>query len=321
MNDRILDISDRAAFLSVRNDLLVIQFRSAALQGGTGDAGLPMKSGQVPPGATDGGDDTAATEGPSQDDAPYTHRGKRREEVTMPLADVAALIVSHPQVTYTHAVLPGLAAAGAIFVACDEKHLPAAMLLPLVAHSTQTERIGKQAALSLPTRKRLWQQIVQEQIYARARLLEERTGKDWGLTPMAAQVRSGDPQNLEGQAARIYWQNLFSPEPFRRDPEAEGLNSCLNYGYAVLRAAVARALCGAGLHPSLGLHHHNRYDPFCLADDFMEPFRPWWTASWRNSATSGGKTFRWIRIQRRRFWRVYSADLFSRGKRAPSSIG
>jgi CRISPR-associated protein Cas1 len=206
--------------------------------------------------------------------APYVHRGKRHEELTIALADIAALIVSHPQVSYTHAVLSGLAAAGAIFIACDEKHMPAAMLLPLVSHSTQTERFAAQARLSLPTRKRAWQEIVQAQIRARARLLEERTGKDWGLGPMGVRVRSGDPQNLEAQAARIYWQALFHGEDFHRDPEGEGVNACLNYGYAVVRAIAARALCGAGLHPSLGVHHHNRYDAFCLADDLMEPFRP-----------------------------------------------
>jgi len=309
MNDRILDISDRPAYLSVRNDLLVIRFAappplappqqgrgagrsvSSPLPEGRGAAGPAPDASPLPEGEggpaereqvrVNGGEESpsrplgaAATESAGQDDAPYVQRGKRQDEITMPLTDIAALIVSHPQATYTHAVLPGLAAAGAIFVACNEKHLPAAMLLPLVSHSTQTERFARQAALSLPTRKRLWQQIVQEQIRARARLLQERTGKDWGLTRIALQVRSGDPQNLEGRAARIYWQNLFPGQPFRRDPEAEGLNSCLNYGYAVLRAIVARALCGAGLHPSLGLHHHNRYDPFCLADDLMEPFRP-----------------------------------------------
>jgi CRISPR-associated protein Cas1 len=289
MSDRILDISDRPAYLSVRNDLLVIRFAPSPPQtppqAGRGatepssDVSPPPHEKRGPAGGdraeADGGEDTAATESPPEDDAPYRHRGQPRQEThTIPLSDVAALIVSHPQASYTHAVLPALAAAGAIFVACDEKHLPAAMLLPLVTHSTQTERIGLQAALSLPTRKRLWQQIVHEQILARARLLEERTGQDWGLGPMASQVRSGDPQNLEARAARLYWQNLFPGRPFHRDPEAEGLNSYLNYGYAVLRAIVARALCGSGLHPSLGLHHHNRYDPFCLADDLMEPFRP-----------------------------------------------
>jgi CRISPR-associated protein Cas1 len=168
-----------------------------------------------------------------------------------------------------------------MFIVSNEKHLPAAMMLPLSTHSTQTERFARQAAVSLPTRKRAWQQIVQAKLRAQARLLEEVTGKDWALGLMAGKVRSGDPDNLEAQAARIYWQALFGKEgassaagTFRRDPEGEGINLFLNYGYAVLRAIVARALCASGLHPSLGVHHHNRYDTFCLADDLMEPFRP-----------------------------------------------
>jgi len=230
VDNRILDISDRPAHLSVRNGLLVIRL---------------------------GGGGIAAD-----------------EEAAVPLEDVAALIVSHPQVCFTHAVLAGVAAAGGIFVACNEKHMPAAMLLPLVTHSTQTERFAAQAGLPLPARKRLWQQLVRAKLKAQAQLLVERTGQDWGLGILSSKVRSGDKGNLESYAARIYWRALFPNDDFRRDPEGEGLNAPLNYGYAVLRAVVARALCGAGLHPSLGLHHHNRYDPFCLADDLMEPFRP-----------------------------------------------
>jgi CRISPR-associated protein Cas1 len=148
------------------------------------------------------------------------------------------------------------------------------MLLPLVCHSLQTGRFAAQAALSLPAKKRLWQQIVRAKIQAQARLLEEKLDADCGLRAFASRVRSGDAGNLEAQAARIYWRKLFNDPHFRRDPDADGLNSCLNYGYAVLRAIVSRSLCGAGLHPSLGVHHHNRYDAFCLADDLMEPFRP-----------------------------------------------
>lgn len=276
MGDRILDISDRPAFLSVRNSLLVIRFLSPPPQPSPREgSGFvhpdPLPAGEGGPADRDrvrgeSGGDTAAPE------AEWRHRGAPKDETTIPLSELAALIVSHPQVSYTHAVLPGLAAAGAIFVACDEKHLPAAMLLPLVTHSTQTERFAAQAQLSLPARKRLWQEIVRAKLLAQARLLAERTGQDWGLEPMAARVRSGDAGNLESLAARIYWRALFGD--FRRDPEGEGVNACLNYGYAVVRAVVARALCGAGLHPSFGLHHHNRYDAFCLADDLMEPFRP-----------------------------------------------
>lgn len=225
MTDRVLDLSERPASLSVRNSLLSIRFG-------------------------------------------------QEEPITIPLSDLAVVIVSHPQVSYTHAVLSGLAMAGAMFVTCDEKHLPVSMLLPLVTHSLQTERFAAQASLPLPVRKRLWQQIARAKILSQARLLEQRTDTDGGLAGLASQVRSGDPANLEARAARIYWQKVFGEIEFRRDRELDGLNACLNYGYAVLRAIVARAICGAGMHPSLSLHHHNRYDAFCLADDLMEPFRP-----------------------------------------------
>lgn len=191
----------------------------------------------------------------------------------VPLKDVAAVVLSHPRAGISHGALTGLAQAGAVLVVCDEKRLPAAMTLPLVGHTTQTERMVLQAQASLPTHKRCWQQVVRAKIAAQSEHLRARGPEDAGLGEMISRVRSGDPDNIEGQAARRYWGALFGPD-FRRDPTAEDANRLLNYGYAVLRAIVARAIVGAGLHPSLGMHHHNRYDAFCLADDLMEPFRP-----------------------------------------------
>ncbi|MGO8735039.1 MAG: type II CRISPR-associated endonuclease Cas1 [Terriglobia bacterium] len=265
MTDRILDISDRPARLTARGGLLVIDF------------GKPWGASSRSDPPSFGSEESTRT----ARDPESGLRARDTESHTIPFADIAVLVTSHPQISFTQAVLAGLAAAGGMFIVSNEKHLPAAMMLPLSTHSTQTERFARQAAVSLPTRKRAWQQIVQAKLHAQARLLEEVTGKDWGVGLMAGKVRSGDPDNLEAQAARIYWQALFGEagagapgEAFRRDPEGEGLNLHLNYGYAVLRAIVARALCTSGLHPSLGVHHHNRYDTFCLADDLMEPFRP-----------------------------------------------
>jgi len=196
------------------------------------------------------------------------------QAVSIPLVDLAVLVVSHPQVTYTQAVLSGLVAHGAAFIACDQRHLPVGMLLPLEAHYVQTERFALQARASLPARKQLWKQIVRAKVRAQGNLLQELYGSDHGLRAMAARVRSGDAQNIEAQASRRYWPALFGDLSFRRNPDLDDQNRLLNYAYAVLRAVVARAICAAGLHPSLGLHHHNRYNPFCLADDLMEPFRP-----------------------------------------------
>ncbi len=201
-------------------------------------------------------------------------RHNENEETTVPLAELAVVVVSHPSASLTHAVLTGLAEAGATFVACDRRHMPAAMLLPLQSHFVQGERFARQAGASLPLRKRLWRDIVSAKVRAQGRVLVKLRGNDGGLPWLAARVRSGDPQNIEAQASRRYWPMLFAHPDFRRDPHAGGQNHLLNYGYAILRAIIARAICAAGLHPSLGLHHHNRYDAFRLADDLMEPFRP-----------------------------------------------
>lgn len=250
MTDRILDFSDQSAHLSVRNGLLVVRLSTPRLPSGAGAA--------------------------DAEEQPGRHRcdfPAQSQEQTIPLDDIAVVVAAHPQVSFTLAVLSGLAASGAMLVACDEKRQPAAIMLPLATHHLQTERYAAQAQMSQPARKRLWQQIVRAKIEAQARLLDERTGKDLGLSAMATRVRSGDPANVEAQAARVYWRALLGDD-FRRSPEGEGVNPLLNYGYAVLRATVARAICAAGLHPTFGLHHRNRYDTFCLADDLMEPFRP-----------------------------------------------
>jgi CRISPR-associated protein Cas1 len=194
--------------------------------------------------------------------------------VTVPLADIAVLVVAQPQVRYTHAVLSELAAAGGVFVACDRACLPVGMLVPLAGHCLQAERFAAQARASLPLKKRLWRQIVRAKIRAQAQLLADLRGDDRGLAALVSLVRSGDTANVEARASRRYWPALMNSPQFRRRRDGADANRLLNYGYAVLRAIVARAVCAAGLHPSLGLHHHNRYDAFLLADDLMEPLRP-----------------------------------------------
>ncbi len=192
---------------------------------------------------------------------------------TIPLSDIAALVISHPAVNLTQAVLGGIAEAGGLVIVCNSKHLPVGMLLPLNAHFTQTERMTAQVESSVPLRKQLWKQIVKAKVLAQGNLLKSLNGSDAGLSVLSRKVRSGDAVNLEAQAARKYWPALFGAD-FRRDQMAEDHNRLMNYGYAVIRAMMTRAICAVGLHPSLGLHHHNRYNPFCLADDLMEPFRP-----------------------------------------------
>ena len=200
---------------------------------------------------------------------------KGADKITIPFDEIIAIVGSHRQLTFTQAFFARLAQSGGVFVSCDEKSRPVALMLPLEGHYLQTEQFMLQAQVPLPVKKRLWQEVVQAKILAQANTLLELHGEDYGLAAMAARVRSGDSENMEGQAARRYWHHLFQDEPdFRRDRDAEGKNALLNFGYTVLRAVTARAICGAGLHPSMGINHHNRYNTFVLADDLMEHFRP-----------------------------------------------
>lgn len=193
--------------------------------------------------------------------------------VFVPMKEIAAIVVSNPAVSLTQAVLSELAGQGGVFVAMSEQFLPVAMMLPLETHGTQTARMGKQAEASEPTKKRAWQTIVRAKVRAQWALLAALGRPEPGLEVLIKAVQSGDIKNIEAQAAARYWKVLFGPA-FRRDRDAFDQNRLLNYGYAVLRAATARAICGAGLHPCLGVQHHNKYNPYCLADDLMEPYRP-----------------------------------------------
>ncbi len=196
------------------------------------------------------------------------------EPVTVPLSEVAAVIAAHPQVKCSQPALAELMGCGGSFIVCDSRSLPVGLMLPLRANTLHTERIAIQASAPLPLRKRLWKQIVSRKILAQAELLNRLRGNDFGLGSIAQTVRSGDPSNREAVASRRYWTALFDDPGFRRRFDAPDQNRLLNYGYAVLRAIMGRAICGSGLHPSLGLHHHHRNNVFCLADDLMEPYRP-----------------------------------------------
>lgn len=154
-----------------------------------------------------------------------------------------------------------------------KNHHPAGLLLPLDTNSVQSERFQKQIEASVPLKKSLWKQTVQAKIDNQARLLQEIGKETARLNELSKSVKSGDPSNLEAQASRYYWPRLFGKE-FRRERFGKAPNNLLNYGYMVLRAAVARSLVSSGLLPTLGIHHHNRYNAYCLADDIMEPFRP-----------------------------------------------
>lgn len=195
---------------------------------------------------------------------------------SIPCEDIGMLVVDHSDTTYSHSALTSLVNAGAAMVVCGRDHLPAGILLPLPQHSTVVWRINQQINAPRPLVKQLWKQIVQVKICNQAAVLDPDCSARKKLVALARTVRSGDTSNVESQAARVYWKNFLPDEQrFYRDQNGDdGLNCFLNYGYAIVRAAIARALVSAGLLTAFGLHHRNRSNAFCLADDLIEPFRP-----------------------------------------------
>lgn len=199
--------------------------------------------------------------------------GERNELGQVPLDDIAAVIANAHGLSYTNNLLVALAERGAPFVLCAANHNAIGMLWPIDGNFQQAKRFDAQIAASRPTHKRLWAEVVRSKLQQQAVALEAAGAPIAPLAALVTRVRSGDPDNLEAQGARRYWGLLFG-ESFRRDQTGNGLNAMLNYGYTVLRAATARAVVAAGLHPTLGLHHANEGNPMRLVDDLMEPFRP-----------------------------------------------
>ncbi len=196
---------------------------------------------------------------------------------TVPIEDIGVVVLEDRQITITNVALDALQQNNCAVITCDERHMPAGMLLPLDGNTIQSERFANQIEASLPLKKQLWQQTVQAKIRNQASVLKRMSGVEVGcMLAWANDVKSGDSDNLEGRAAAYYWKNIFPSLPgFARDREGEMPNNLLNYGYAIVRAVIARALVASGLLPTLGIHHHNRYNAFCLADDIMEPYRPY----------------------------------------------
>lgn len=191
----------------------------------------------------------------------------------VPIEDIGYLILNDPAISLTHGVLTRISHYGGVVLVCNAAHTPEAILLPLEGNELTARRLRAQAALSLPKRKRLWQQIVRHKVIGQALNLPESHPHHARLLGMAARVQSGDKTHIEGQAARFYWPALLG-EGFRRDPDGPPPNNLLNYGYAVFRAACARAIVAAGLHPVFSLQHSHRNNTFALADDLLELFRP-----------------------------------------------
>lgn len=203
---------------------------------------------------------------------------KVQTQVTKPIEDIGVVVLDNQRITITTGAMEALLANNCAIITCDQRSMPVGLMLPLSGNTTQSERFRDQIDASLPLKKQLWQQTIQAKISNQAAVLATCRRAEVGcLKAWAKDVRSGDPDNFEGRAAAYYWRNLFGMhiDNFTRDREGLPPNNALNYGYAILRAIVARALVSSGMLPTLGIHHHNRYNAYCLADDIMEPYRPY----------------------------------------------
>ena len=196
------------------------------------------------------------------------------EKGTVPIEDIAIVLLDNPQITLSHALMSELLENNTALISCDSRHMPMGLMLPLDGNHVQTERFRIQIEASEPLLKNLWSQTVKAKIENQAELLHRLNIDDKRLLALIPQIKSGDPENTEGRAASVYWKLLFVDHDFTRDRFGVEPNAHLNYCYAVLRAIIARALVSSGLLPTLGIFHRNKYNAYCLADDIMEPYRP-----------------------------------------------
>ena len=206
---------------------------------------------------------------------PKDRDGIEQDSVTVPIEDIGIVILENPQITISHSLLSALLENNAAVVTSDSKHHPNGLFLNLDGNTLQSEKFNAQINASFPLKKQLWKQTISAKIRNQASLLADRDVPIRNMITWAKKVRSGDPDNYEARAAAYFWGNIFIDIPdFKRGREEDEPNNLLNYGYAILRAIVARSLVGSGLLPTLGIHHHNKYNAYCLADDIMEPYRP-----------------------------------------------
>lgn len=195
---------------------------------------------------------------------------------TIPIEDIGILILDNGQITITSGLIERLLDNTCAVITCDSRRMPSGLLLPLSGNTVQNERFRCQLNASLSLRENLWQQTIKQKILNQAAVLDASGMFSADMRIRAGRVKPGDPDNIEARAAAYYWKNMFPSYPsFVRNRDGSFPNNLLNYGYAVLRATMARSLVISGLLPTLGIHHHNRYNNFCLADDIMEPYRPY----------------------------------------------
>ena len=242
---------------------------------------------------------------------------------SIPIEDIGVVILDNKQITITHGALGALLENNVAVITCDDHRMPVGLMLPLAGNTTQSERFRHQIEASLPLKKQLWQQTIQAKILNQSTVLLRQRGLECGnMEAWVKQVKSGDGDNLEARAAAFYWQNLFGNiKGFNRDREGIPPNNMLNYGYAILRAVVARSLVGSGLLPTLGIHHHNRYNAYCLADDIMEPYRPYVDKLVAEIVDSGANISELTTEIKSKLLSIPVLDVVINGRRSPLMVG
>jgi CRISPR-associated protein Cas1 len=248
-------------------------------------------------------------------------RQEGQEVSSIPCEDIGVVLVDHQGTSYTHSVFTELLRCGAAVILCGCNHHPAGMLLPIESNDIQAERFRQQIEAKEPVKKRLWQQIVRAKIRHQAKIVGKDSDVYRALMGLREKVLSGDRGNVESQASRIFWPAYLMDTQFRRDINGPPPNNLLNYGYMVMRAAVARALCSAGLLPTLGIHHRNRYNAFCLADDIVEPFRGFVEAKVKEICEGEGVPDKLTQEVKARLLEVLYQPVIIGGKKGPLMVG
>jgi CRISPR-associated protein Cas1 len=242
---------------------------------------------------------------------------------TVPVEDIGIMVIDHQQITITSGLIQELQEENVAVITCDYRHMPQSLLLPIEGNSVQRERYKAQIDASEPLNKQLWQQTVIQKIKNQAAILTNlRLNSDY-LVPLHKNVKSGDTDNCEGTAAAYYWKNIFSHiQGFRRDTEREAIppNNFLNYGYAILRGTMARSIVCAGLLPTLGIFHRNRYNAFCLADDLMEPYRPYVDEIVHGMYNELGPVYEMQKEHKAVLLKIPAIDVFINGEKSPLMV-
>ncbi len=248
---------------------------------------------------------------------------KRAEEInTVPIEDTGIVILDNQQITITQGLLAALLENNAAIVTCGYNHMPNGLFMPLTGNQVQSERFRSQVESSEPLKKQLWQQTISAKIRNQAAVLRDRRINIDNMLLWAKKVRSGDPDNYEGRAAAYYWKNIFPMiENFKRDYEGEPPNNLLNYCYAILRAITARGLVASGLLPTLGIHHQNKYNAYCLADDIMEPYRPYADKIVLEIVKNGEDFYEMNTSVKKQLLAVGTADIFIDNEKSPLMVG